>query len=354
MPFATQRTRRPTAALRSWTGLRLGALLGGLFVLDIALGSVPIPLSEVVAILLGRPSDVAWVGIVEHIRVPKAVTALLAGAALSVGGLQMQTLFRNPLAGPSVLGITSGASLGVALVTLTTGSTVTTFAVQSLGLSQGWLIVLAATGGAAAVLLLILWVSFRVNDYVVLLIVGLMVGNITLSLVGIWQYFSQPEQIQHYVLWTLGSLSSVTPRHLPMLLLVIGGGIVLSFLSSKWLNALLLGENYARSLGLNISRARAIIILTTSLMAGAITGFCGPIGFVGIAVPHLTRSLLNTSNHFILIPGVMLIGAIVMLGCDIISQVPGSQSVLPINAITALVGSPVVIWVILRNRDRRF
>ena len=355
MPFAPPRTRRPVSGARSWAGLSLGALLVGLFVLDIALGSVAIPLSEVVFILLGRSSDsVAWVGIVEQIRVPKAITAVLAGAALSVGGLQMQTLFRNPLAGPSVLGITSGASLGVALVTLTTGSTVTTFATQSLGLSQGWLIVLAATGGAAAVLLLILWVSFRVNDYVVLLIVGLMVGNITLSIVGIWQYFSQPEQLQNYVLWTLGSLHSVTPRHLPVLLVVIGAGIILSFLSSKWLNALLLGESYARSLGLNISQTRAIIIVTTSLMAGAITGFCGPIGFVGIAVPHLTRSLLRTSNHFILIPGVMLTGAIVMLGCDIISQVPGSQTVLPINAITALVGSPVVIWVILRNRNLRF
>ena len=330
-----------------------GALAGG-FILDIALGSVAIPPAEVVTILLGRPSDVsAWVGIVEQIRVPKAITAVLAGAALSVGGLQMQTLFRNPLAGPSVLGITSGASLGVALVTLTTGNTITTFAVQALGLSEGWLIVLAATGGAAGVLLLILWVSFRVNDYVVLLIVGLMVGNITLSLVGIWQYFSQPEQIQNYVLWTLGSLHSVTPRHLPVLLMVIGAGIVVSFLSSKWLNALLLGENYARSLGLNIKQTQAIVIVTTSLLAGAITGFCGPIGFVGIAVPHIARAVFRTSNHFVLTPGVILIGALVMVACDIISQVPGSQTVLPINAITALVGSPVVIWVILRRRNAR-
>ena len=327
--------------------------MGG-FILDIALGSVAIPPAEVVAILLGRSSEsVAWTGIVEQIRVPKATTAVLAGAALSVGGLQMQTLFRNPLAGPSVLGITSGASLGVALVTLTTGSTMTTFATQALGLSQGWLIVLAATGGAAGVLLLILWVSFRINDYVVLLIVGLMVGNITLSIVGIWQYFSQPEQIQNYVLWTLGSLQSVTPRHLPVLLIVVGSGAVFSFLSSKWLNALLLGENYARSLGLNLNRARAGIIISTSVLAGAITGFCGPIGFVGIAVPHLARSLFRTSNHFVLIPGVMLLGAVVMLGCDIISQVPGSQTVLPINAITALVGSPVVIAVILRSRNVR-
>ena len=344
----------PRTRFRPWAALSLGMALVGLFVLDIALGSVTIPPQEILAILFGQSSkSAAWVGIVEQIRVPKAVTAVLAGAGLSVGGLQMQTLFRNPLAGPSVLGITSGASLGVALVTLTTGSTITTFTLQSLGLPEGWLIVLAATGGAALVLLLILWVSYHVNDYVVLLIVGLMVGNITLSLVGIWQYFSQPEQLQNYVLWTLGSLHSVTPSHLPILLLVIGVGIALSFLSSKWLNALLLGENYARSLGLHVSRARALVIFTTSLMAGAITGFCGPIGFVGIAVPHLTRSLLNTSNHFILIPGVMLVGALVMLGCDIVSQVPGSQTVLPINAVTALIGSPVVIWIILRNRNLR-
>ena len=353
MPL-TQRTSSPLTRFRPGVGLVLGVALLGLFVLDIALGSVAIPPGEVLAILLGRSSaPAAWVGIVEQIRVPKAVTAVLAGAALSVGGLQMQTLFRNPLAGPSVLGITAGASLGVAMVTLTTGSTVTAYAVQALGLSQGWLVMLAATAGAALVLLLILWVSFRVGDYVVLLIVGIMVGNITLSLVGIWQYFSRPEQIQSYVLWTLGSLQSVTPRHLPILLTVISGGILLSFLSSKGLNALLLGENYARSLGLNIRQTRTLVILTTSLLAGAITGFCGPIGFVGIAVPHLSRSLFNTTNHFILIPGVLVVGAMVMLGCDIVSQLPGSQTVLPINAVTALVGSPVVIWVILRSRNRQ-
>ena len=337
---------------RPWVGFALSITLFGLFLLDIGLGSVAIPPKQVLKILLGVSSDsLAWVNIVEQIRLPKAVTAVLAGAALSVGGLQMQTLFRNPLAGPSVLGITSGASLGVALVTLGTGSTLTTYAIQTIGLSQGWLVVLAATSGAALVLLIILWISFRVGDYVVLLIVGLMVGNITLSLVGIWQYFSRPEQIQNYVLWTLGSLHSVTPHHLPILLSVIGGGIVLSFLSSKGLNALLLGENYATSLGLSLIRARTLIIVATSLLAGAVTGFCGPIGFVGIAVPHLTRSLLNTSDHFVLIPAVSVLGAIIMLFCDIVSQLPGHQATLPINAVTALIGSPVVIWIILRRNS---
>ena len=325
-----------------------------LFVLDVALGSVSIPPAEVLAILLGRtPSSPAWASIITEIRLPKAVTALLAGAALSVGGLQMQTLFRNPLAGPSVLGVTSGASLGVALVTLSTGSALGTYTGQTLGLAGPWLLVLAATVGGALVLLLVLWVSFRISDSVVILIVGLMIGNVTLSVVGIWQYFSQPEQLQHYVLWTLGSLNSVTPGQLPVLLTVVGAGIGLSFLLSKQLNALLLGENYARSLGLNIAQARGLIILTTSVLAGAITGFCGPIGFVGIAVPHLTRALLGTTNHFVLVPGVLVVGAIVMLGCDLVSQVPGSQTVLPINAVTALVGSPVVIWVVLRNRSTR-
>ena len=201
-------------------------------------------------------SSPAWTSIVTQIRLPKAVTAILAGAALSVGGLQMQTLFRNPLAGPSVLGVTSGASLGVALVTMSTGSIARAYTGQALGLAGSWLIVLAATAGEAAVLLLVLWVSFRISDSVVILIVGLMIGNVTLSVVGIWQYFSQPEQIQNYVLWTLGSLNSVTPRHLPVLLTVVGGGIGLSFLLSNQLNALLLGENYARSLVLPSGNAR--------------------------------------------------------------------------------------------------
>ncbi len=345
-------TFTPPGRPHPWVAVSLGATLVVLFVLDVALGSVGIPPAEVLAVLLGRtPSSPAWASIITEIRLPKAVTALLTGAALSVGGLQMQTLFRNPLAGPSVLGVTSGASLGVALVTLSTGSTLSAATGQTLGGSGPWLLVVAATTGGAAVLLLVLWVSFRISDSVVILIVGLMIGNVSLSVVGIWQYFSQPEQIQNYVLWTLGSLHSVTPRHLPVLLTVVGTGIGLSFLLSKQLNALLLGENYARSLGLNLAQARGFIILITSVLAGAITGFCGPIGFVGIAVPHLTRSLLGTTNHFVLVPGVMVVGAIVMLGCDIISQMPGSQTVLPINAVTALLGSPVVIWVILRRRN---
>ena len=323
-----------------------------LFLTDIALGSVTIPLPNVLRILLGQETEqMAWANIIYKIRLPKATTALLAGAALSVGGLQMQTLFRNPLAGPSVLGVTAGASLGVAVVMLSSGTVTSLYAIQQLVQSSGWVIVLASTLGAAVVLLLILLVSFRVNDNIVLLIVGIMIGNVTLSLVSIWQYFSAPEQVKDYLLWTFGSLSGVTPKHLSILIPLVLAGLVLVFFSAKWLNGMLLGENYARSLGLPVGRARILVIVTTSLLAGSITGFCGPIGFVGIAVPHLTRSLLNTSDHRMLVPGTCLVGAIVMLFCDMIAQLPGYTTTLPINAVTALIGSPVVIWIIMQRRN---
>lgn len=273
------------------------------------------------------------------------------GSALSVGGLQMQTLFRNPLAGPSVLGITAGASLGVAAVMLAAGSVTTIFSVRQLDLGSSWLIIGAATIGAALVLAVILAISFRIKDNVVMLIVGIMVANITIAIVSIWQYFSDPEQIQEYILWTFGSLGGVTNEQLGVLSLIVLSGVLLTFFLSKTLNALLLGENYAQSMGLNIRRSRILIIAVTSLLAGSITGFCGPIGFVGIAVPHLTRSFLNTSDHRVLIPSCVLVGGMLMLLCDIISQVPGSQTVLPVNAITAMIGSPIVIWIIVKRRN---
>lgn len=322
------------------------------FMLDLAFGSVAIPFKDVIRIMGGKEvSNPAWSQIIYKLRLPRAITAMLAGAALSIGGLQMQTLFRNPLAGPSVLGVTAGASLGVAAVMLTSGGVTTLYAVRQLGLAEGWILIIAASLGAAAVLLLILAISFRVSDNVVLLIVGIMLGNVTISLISIWQYFSAPEQIKDYLLWTFGSLSGVTLSHLKALLPIVGIGLLLTFFSSKWLNGLLLGEHYARSMGLPINRARVMIIITTSLLAGSITGFCGPIGFIGIAVPHLTRSLLNTSDHRILIPCACLTGALIMLVCDLIARWPGSSLSLPINAITALIGSPVVIWVIMKRRN---
>jgi len=340
------------------TGIRplyFSLLIGGvvvLFLANLALGSVDIPIEAIVQILMGgEVSDEAWQKIVINIRIPRAVTAILAGSALSVGGLQMQTLFRNPLAGPSVLGITAGASLGVAIVMLAAGTITSIFAIQQLSAFGSWVIVIAASLGSAAVLLLILLISIKVRDNVTLLIIGLMIGNITIALVSIWQYFSQPEQIQDYLIWTFGSLGGVPLNQLWILGVValVGGSIAL--ILSKPLNGLLLGENYARSMGLSVRSTRIWIIVSTSLLAGGITAFCGPIGFVGIAVPHLTRSLLGTNDHRVLIPGTLLMGAILLLACDIIAQVPGSTTTLPISAVTSMVGSPVVIWVIIQRKN---
>ncbi len=328
------------------------AVLGILFLADLGLGSVSIPPVDVLKLLLGQEvENELWHKIIYMIRLPKAVSAILAGSALAVAGLQMQTLFRNPLAGPSVLGITVGAGLGVALVMLTSGGAASIYAIRQLGLGGSWLIVIASVTGSGIVMAIILLVSARIKDNISLLIVGIMIGNITISVVSIWQYFSDPEQIQDYLMWTFGSLGGVTSSQLNIFMIIVSLGLLMAFFGSKSLNTLLLGENYARSLGLNIKFTRIYLIITTSILAGTVTGFCGPIAFVGIAVPHLSRSLLGTSDHRILIPATLVLGAALMLGCDIISQLPGSQISLPINAITALLGSPVVVWVILKNRN---
>ena len=330
--------------------LLLGVAL--LFLLNIALGSVEIPLDDIFWILMG--SDIgneAWPKIIYNIRLPRALTGILAGSALSIAGLQMQTLFRNPLAGPSVLGITAGASLGVAVVMLAAGTITSIFAIQQLSSFGSWMVIIAASVGSSLVLLLILLISIRIRDNVTLLIIGLMIGNITIALVSIWQYFSQPDQIKDYLIWTFGSLGGVTLQQLWILLLVTLIGTAIAFLLSKQLNGMLLGENYARSMGLSVQKARIWIIVSTSLLAGGITAFCGPIGFVGVAVPHLARSLLDTNDHRVLIPGTLLMGAVVMLACDIVAQVPGSATTLPISAVTSMVGSPVVIWVIIRRKN---
>lgn len=322
--------------------------------LDVGLGSVHIPPWEVLKILLGHKSDnELWHKIIFMIRLPKALSATLAGSALAVAGLQMQTLFHNPLAGPSVLGITAGAGLGVALVMLSSGGAASIYAIRQMGLGGSWLIVLASGLGASIVMGLILLMSIKLKDNISLLIVGIMIGNISISIVSIWQYFSEPEQIQDYLMWTFGSLGGVTSGQLGIFATVVIVGLIMAFLGSKALNTLLLGENYARSLGLNIMLTRLYLIVTTGILAGTVTGFCGPIAFVGIAVPHIARSVLGTSDHRILVPATLVIGAALMLGCDIISQLPGSQLSLPINAITALLGSPIVVWVILKNRNLR-
>ena len=324
------------------------------FIADILLGSVSIPFNEVISIIFsGKSDNTAWLFIIEKIRLPKAITAVLVGCGLSVSGLQMQTLFRNPLAGPSELGITAGAGLGVAAVMLTAGSSTSIYAIRQLGISGSWLIIVMASLGSALVLSLILLIAGRIRDNVILLIVGVMIGTITVSVISIWQYFSQPEQLQEYIMWTFGSLGGVIQYHLYVLSGVVALGLLLAFVSSKALNALLLGENYARSMGLTIGRTRFLIMTSTSLLTGSITAFCGPIGFIGIAIPHITRSLLGTSDHRILVPATCLVGTVLMLICDIIAQMPGAQTVLPINVVTSLLGAPVVIWIIISRNNLR-
>ena len=340
---------------KAWLWLTLLAVAGViLLITDMALGSVRIPSGDIIHILTGNKNvNPVWTKIVLDIRVPKAITAVIAGAALSVSGLQMQTLFRNPLAGPSVLGITSGASLGVAALMLGTGSFAGSHALRQLSAGSSWLIILASFGGSALAFFLIISISIRVKDNVVLLVIGMLLSSLIIAIVSIWQYFSEPEQIQDYLIWTFGSLNGVSPDQIPILLTVTIIGILLTFISSKSLNLLLLGENYASSMGVQTKTIKTLVIFSTSLLAGAVTGFCGPIGFIGIAVPHLCRALLNTSDHRLLVPCCCLAGAVMMLFCDILSQPPGYQTVLPINAVTSIFGSPVVIWVILQKINAR-
>lgn len=308
------------------------ALTAFLFCLDLTVGSVGIPLREVWAALTGADCPRATAKIVLDIRLTKAVVALLAGAALSVSGLQMQTLFRNPLAGPYVLGISSGASLGVALVVL-----------AGVGSSVG--VAGAAWLGAGAVLLIIAAVGHRIKDIMVILILGMMFSSGVGAIVQILQYISKEEALKTFVLWTMGSLGDVTRSQLWILLPAVLGGLALAVVTIKPLNMLLFGEEYAVSMGLNIRRSRALLFLSTTLLAGTVTAFCGPIGFIGLAMPHVTRLLFADSDHRVLIPGTTLTGASVLLLCDLISKL----FTLPVNAITALLGIPIVVWVVIRN-----
>jgi iron complex transport system permease protein len=258
----------------------------------------------------------------------------------------MQTIFRNPMAGPDVLGISSGASLGVAFVILGFSGNITPDSLKGLG---NWILVASAWIGAGAVMILVMFISSRVKDIMTILILGIMLSSCISAFVTIMQYFSNETMLKTYV-WTMGSLGNLTGSQLNVLLVSVSSGILLSLFSAKMLNALLLGENYARSIGLNIRFARVVIFACTSILAGSVTAFCGPIGFIGIAVPHIARILFKTSDHKLLIPGTILAGGAVMLASDIISQLPGSESVLPVNSVTSLIGIPVVIWVIVSNR----
>jgi len=322
------------------------------FFINISLGSVSIPLKDIFNSLIGSTIEhETWQHIIQNYRLPKALTAIIVGSGLGISGLLMQTLFRNPLAGPFVLGISSGASLGVALVILGSGAFGGVFA--SLFISK-WGVVIAASLGSFLVLLAVLMVSLKVRDTMAILIIGLMFASITAAIVSVLSYFGSAEQLQQYIFWGFGSLGNLSWHDLLILFLIYGLGIILSIASIKSLNTLLLGENYAKSLGLNIKQSRLIIIIATSLLAGTITAFTGPIAFIGLAIPHITRQVFNTSNHKILLPAVFIFGAIVMLICDSIAQLPHSDFTLPINAITSLVGAPVVIWLLVRKRKMVF
>lgn len=317
-----------------------------LLILDILLGSVSIKATDVISAIFGK-SHSNFETIILKFRIPKAITALTVGVALSLSGLQMQTIFRNPMAGPDVLGISAGASLGVAFVILGFSSNITSESLSGLG---NWILVVASWVGAGAVMFLIMIISSRVKDIMTILILGIMLSAGITAVVTIMQYFSNETMLKSYIIWTMGSLGNLTTDQIKVLLVAISSGVILTFFSSKMLNALLLGENYAGSIGLNIRLARFVIFTCTSILAGTVTAFCGPVGFIGIAVPHIVRITFRTSDHRILIPGTVLAGGAVMLLSDIISQLPGSERILPVNAVTSLIGIPVVIWVIFRNR----
>jgi len=318
-------------------------------VLNISLGQVNIPLKEVFKSLTGEPaSKETWEYIIVNFRLPKAITAVLVGMGLSISGLLMQTLFRNPLAGPYVLGLSSGSSLGVALIIL--GAAFLPSLVSEILLSSYGIIV-ASCLGSFLVLLLVLIVSSRLRDTATILIIGLMFSSFTSAVVSVLTYFSSAEKLQKFTFWSMGNLGNLSWQHILILSIVITIGLVLSLLSIKPLDALLLGENYARSMGLNIRKSRYSIIIATSLLAGSITAFAGPIAFIGLAVPHLAKLLFQTSNHKILFGSTILIGAILMLFCDMVSQMPGLEFTLPINAITSIIGAPIVIWLLVRKRS---
>ena len=323
--------------------LLLVILTALLFFADLIAGSVSIPVSDVMAALFNGEAHASTVKIIKDIRLIKAIVAVAAGAALSVSGLQMQTIFRNPLAGPYVLGISSGASLGVALFILgapllgLTGNSM----MSALGIAG------AAWAGSLAILLVIAFASSRIKDIMVILILGMMLSSGVSAVVQILQYISNEETLKSFIIWTMGSLGDVTSRQLELLVPAVVAGIILAIYVIKPMNLLLLGEGYAQTMGLNIRRSRNIIFLSTTLLAGTITAFCGPISFIGLAIPHVTRSIFKNSDHRILLPGAALCGADMLLFCDIISK----WQTLPINTITSLLGIPIVIWVVIRKKS---
>lgn len=318
------------------------------FLVNISFGSVSISIDQIIKGLLGNSMEKeSWEVILFHFRLPKAFTAIFVGIGLAISGLLMQTLFRNPLAGPYVLGLSSGASLGVAFVILGSALlplSISTFFLSSYGLT------FASALGSFAVLSAVLLVAKRLKDTMAILIVGLMFSSFTSAIVSILSYFSTAEQLQKYTFWAMGSISNLSWKEVGILIILVSFGVLLSILVIKPLNALLLGERYAKSIGINFKKTRFIIIIATSILAGSITALVGPIAFIGLAVPHMTKLLFKTSNHSVLVFGTLLLGGILMLVCDTIAQFPGSDLTLPINAITSLFGAPIIIWLLVRKR----
>lgn len=320
------------------------------FFLNLVLGSVSIPLRAVWNILWGTGNEsVIWQNIIWKSRVPQALTALVAGAGLSVGGLQMQTVFRNPLAGPSVLGISSGASMGVAFVVLLSGS-LGGVALSKLGFMGEIALTIAAIAGSLSIMALIVFVSQKVRGNVTLLIIGVMIGYIANAVIGVLKFFSVEEDIRAYVIWGLGSFARVSGDQMTLFICIMVVLLPLSFLLVKTLNLLLLGDAYARNLGLNIKRARLLVITCSGVLVAIVTAYCGPIIFLGLAVPHLCRGMFRTSDHRILMPASLLAGASLALVCNLIARMPGFEGALPVNSVTALVGAPVVMSVLFNKR----
>ena len=322
------------------------------FVLNLLIGTVQIPVADILSIVFGEESETEiWQNIVVHSRVPATMTALVAGAGLAVSGLQMQTVFHNPLAGPSVLGISNGASLGVACVVLLSSS-VGGVALRRMGYAGHATITVAAIVGALLVLALIMVVARRVRGNVTLLIIGVMIGYLVTSVVGLLKFFAAEEDVKAYVVWGLGSFSGVSGDELTMFVSSMCVLLPLSMLLIKPMNILMLGDDYAANLGLNLHRTQMLIILSSGLLVAIVTAYCGPIMFIGMAVPHLARALFRTSNHAVLMPATMLTGALLALMCNLVARLPVFQGQLPVSSVTALVGAPVVAWILMRRYTR--
>ena len=340
--------RKRSQSIRIVVGV--GLLIPLLLLMNIAWGTVHIPIEKVFSILLGSDtSNVAWNNIVWMSRMPQSITAMLAGAALAACGLMMQTLFRNPLADPSILGISTGANLGVAIMVLALNGSMVAGTVMGYTAN-----ILAAFVGALAVLLIIMSLSAKIKNTAMLLIVGIMIGFMASSVISILNFYASKENIQIFVLWGLGDFSNVTWNEMPSFTVAAILGIAVALMQIKPLNALLLGENYASNLGVNVKRTRYTILMAAGLLIAGVTAFCGPISFIGLAVPHVARMLIGTSNHKTLLPVTILLGSVVALLCNLLTTLPGEGGIIPINAVTSMLGAPVVIYVIFNRRKLQY